>query len=147
MYFHHSLIPRVAYFLLPLESKQEATSGWNLTKCISEVKVNQLKVKNTHGKMCIPPLISKYERMKLSCFSGQQIFKNVAIKCSNLGHFFYSATVSNLPHIYTSCRVKLTPGSVRWLFFDTITMMTVQRHNLLQVWSSIEVGSVLNFTP
>ena len=27
MYFHNSLIPRGAYFLLPLESKQEATSG------------------------------------------------------------------------------------------------------------------------
>ena len=53
MYFHNSLIPRGAYFLLPLESKQEATSGWNFTKCISEVKVNQLKVKNTHVKMGI----------------------------------------------------------------------------------------------
>ena len=51
MYFHHSLIPRGAYFLLSLESKQEATSGWNFTKCISEVKVNQLKVKNIHVKM------------------------------------------------------------------------------------------------
>ena len=29
---------------LPLESKQEVTSGWNLTKYISEVKVNQLEV-------------------------------------------------------------------------------------------------------
>ena len=45
MYFHNSLIPRGAYFLLPLESKQEATSGWNFTKWISEVKVNQLKVR------------------------------------------------------------------------------------------------------
>ena len=45
MYFHNSLIPRSAYFILPLESKQEATSGWNFTKCISEVKFNQLKVK------------------------------------------------------------------------------------------------------
>ena len=43
--------PRGAYFLLPLESKQEATSGWNFTKCISEVKVNQLKVKNIHVRM------------------------------------------------------------------------------------------------
>ena len=51
MYFHNSLIPRGAYFLLPLESKQEATSGWNFTKCISEVKVNQLKVKNMHVRM------------------------------------------------------------------------------------------------
>ena len=51
MYFHNSLIPRGAYFLLPLESKQEATTGGNFTKCISEVKVNQLKVKNMHVKM------------------------------------------------------------------------------------------------
>ena len=40
MYFHNSLIPRGAYFLLPL-------------KCISEVKVNQLKVKNMHIRMGI----------------------------------------------------------------------------------------------
>ena len=53
MHFHNSLIPRGAYFLLPLESKQEATSGWNFTKCISEVKVNQLKVKNMHVRMGI----------------------------------------------------------------------------------------------
>ena len=53
MYFHNSLIPRGAYFVLPLESKQEATSGWTFTKCISEVKVNQLKVKNMHVKMGI----------------------------------------------------------------------------------------------
>ena len=53
MYFHNSLIPRGAYFLLPLESKQEATSGWNFTKCISEVKVKELKVKNMHVKMGI----------------------------------------------------------------------------------------------
>ena len=53
MYFHNSLIPRGAYFLLPHESKQEATSGWNFSKCISEVKVNQLKVKNIHVKMGI----------------------------------------------------------------------------------------------
>ena len=38
---------------LPLESKEEATSGRNFTKCISEVKVNQLKVKNVHVKMGI----------------------------------------------------------------------------------------------
>ena len=41
MYFHNSLIPRGAYFPLPLESEQ----------CISEVKVNQLKVENMHFKM------------------------------------------------------------------------------------------------
>ena len=53
MYFHNSLIPRGAYFLLPLESKQEATSGGNFTKCIAEVKVNQFKVKYIHVKMGI----------------------------------------------------------------------------------------------
>ena len=53
MYFHNSLIRREAYFLLPLESKQEATSGWNFTKCISEVTINQLKVKNMHVRMGI----------------------------------------------------------------------------------------------
>ena len=53
MYFHISLIPRGAYFLLPLQGKQEATSGWNFTKYISDVEVNQLKVKNIHVKMGI----------------------------------------------------------------------------------------------
>ena len=53
MYFHNSFIPRGAYFLLPLESKQEATWGWNFTKYLSEVKVNQLKAKNMHVKMGI----------------------------------------------------------------------------------------------
>ena len=53
MYFYISLIPRGTYFLLPLESKQEASSGCNVTKCISELKVNQLKVKNIHVKMGI----------------------------------------------------------------------------------------------
>ena len=53
MYFQNSLIPWGAYFLLPLESKEEATSRWNFTKCISEIKVNQLKVENIHVKMGI----------------------------------------------------------------------------------------------
>ena len=53
MYFHNSLIPRGAYFLLLLESKQEATTGSNFTKCISEVKINQLKVKNMHVRIGI----------------------------------------------------------------------------------------------
>ena len=56
MYCHISLIPRGAYFLLTLEGKQEATSGLNFTKCISEVKVNQSKVKNIHAKMGISTL-------------------------------------------------------------------------------------------
>ena len=49
-----------AYFLLPLDSKQEATSGWNFTKCISEVKVNQLKEKNTNVKMSISTFKLRY---------------------------------------------------------------------------------------
>ena len=62
MYFHNSLIPRGAYFLLPLESKQEATSGFNFTKCIPEVKVNQLKVKDMHVRMGISTFkIAKFE--------------------------------------------------------------------------------------
>ena len=65
MYFHNSLIPRGAYFLLPLESKQEATSGWNFTKCISEVKVNQLKVKNMHVRMGISTF-----KAKKNCYIG-----------------------------------------------------------------------------
>ena len=36
--------PGLHTLFLPLESKQEVTSGWNLTKYISEIKVNQLKV-------------------------------------------------------------------------------------------------------
>ena len=45
--------PGVHTFFLPLESKQEATLGWNFKKCISEVKINQYKVKNMHVKMGI----------------------------------------------------------------------------------------------
>ena len=62
MYFHNSLIPRGAYFLLPLEIKQEATSGWNVTKCIPEVKVNQLKVKNIHVKMGVSIFNMSYSK-------------------------------------------------------------------------------------
>ena len=36
-----------------MESKQEVTSGWNFTKCIPEVKVNQLQVKSMHVRMGI----------------------------------------------------------------------------------------------
>ena len=56
MYFHNSLIPRGAYFLFSLESKQEATSGWNFTKCISEVEVNTLKWKICMLEWAYPPL-------------------------------------------------------------------------------------------
>ena len=68
MYFHNSLIPRGAYFLLPLESKQETTSGWNFTKCISEVKVNQLKVKNMHVSMGISTFKESWRFAISYCF-------------------------------------------------------------------------------
>ena len=48
----NSLLPRGAFFS-PLESNNEVTSGWNFPKCISEVKVKQLKVKNIPVKMGI----------------------------------------------------------------------------------------------
>ena len=63
MYFHKSLIPKDAYFLLPLESKQEATLGWT-SKCISEVKVNQLKVKNIHVKIGISTFKTGFQRIQ-----------------------------------------------------------------------------------
>ena len=71
MYFHNNLIPRDAYFLLPLESKQEPTSGRNFTKCISEVKVNQLKVKNMHVR--IGTSTFKFHFFKNHC---KQLIKN-----------------------------------------------------------------------
>ena len=59
-------------------------------------------------------------------------------------HFFnLHPAVSNLPHVHTSCRVKLTLGRVRWILFDTIAVQC--QH--LWVWPSIEVASVLNLTP
>ena len=53
MYFHNSLIPRDAYFLLPLESKQESYLRVKLHKMHSEIKADQLKVKNMHVRMGI----------------------------------------------------------------------------------------------
>ena len=61
MYYHNSLIPRRAFFLLPLVTKQEATSGWNLTECILKVKVNQLE-ENTHVRMVTPPFFKVTRR-------------------------------------------------------------------------------------
>ena len=76
MFFHISLIPRGAYFLLPLESKQEATTGWNFTKCISEVKVNQLKVKNIHVKMGISTFNYKIAQHSFQIVHLSQVFYN-----------------------------------------------------------------------
>ena len=65
--------PRGAYFLFTLETKQEATSGWDFTKCISEVKVNQLKLKNV--KMGISNFNKVFESMKNSiCHCASVIF-------------------------------------------------------------------------
>ena len=73
MYLHNSLIPRVTFLLLALGGKQEATSGQNLTKCISELKVNQLKLKYTHVKIDSYPLKSYSEGKKLNWMSGYGI--------------------------------------------------------------------------
>ena len=81
MYFHNILIPRDAYFLLPLESKQEATSEWNFTKCISEVKVNQLKVKYMHVRMGISTFKEIVGRL---CFTPQQYQSKSALQVITL---------------------------------------------------------------
>ena len=110
MYFHNSLIPRVAYFLLPLESKQEATSGWNFTKCISEVKVNQLKVKKIYMlKWAHPPLstqivtlVSPHTFMLIaymkSCIFERYNYNficestNLQVKCQSTAHITPKST-------------------------------------------------------
>ena len=51
MYFHDSLSPVSPTYLLPQERKLEATLRQNCTKCVILVKVNQLRVKNTHTKL------------------------------------------------------------------------------------------------
>ena len=85
MYFHDSLISRGAYFLLLLESKQEATSGWNFTKCISEVKVNQLKVKNMLLKWAYPPLNMHDKVIVSGNLQVVQIFNRwMSFWCQNL---------------------------------------------------------------
>ena len=93
MYFHNSLIPRGAYFLLPLESKQEATSGWNFTKYISQVKLNQFKVKNVHVKM------------------GISTFKNVKLSANVIAEFEEWLTASIIP-------VGRSRRGVKTLFLD-----------------------------
>ena len=95
--------PGVHTFVLPLESKQEATWGWNFTKCISEVKVNQLKVKICMLKWAYPPLTMKNE---LYTFVGQVvlelltkiiIFWSITQDPLNLSkfqwHFLFSRTI------------------------------------------------------
>ena len=75
MYFHHSFIPRGVCFL-PLESKQEATSGQTSQNICQKIKVKQLKVKNAQGKICT--FIFKFKEIIKSvkslfhsfCFAG-----------------------------------------------------------------------------
>ena len=89
MYFHNSLIPRGAYFLLPLESKQEATTGWNFTKCILEVKVNQLKVKNMHVRMGISTfknVLLRFQKFVLQ--NGASGYKNRVCGKQKLSNIF-----------------------------------------------------------
>ena len=88
MYFHNSLIPRGAYFLLPLESKQEATFGWNFTKCISEVKFNQSKVNNIHAKMGISTFKCTWVSSSSSS-KNTNIFLNLFINSINLKMSIY----------------------------------------------------------
>ena len=122
MYFHNSLIPRGAYFLLPLESKQEATSGWNFTKCMLEVKVNQLKVKNIYMSKWAYPLLNisfkKLSRLHLipacrglivcdSDLTNQErkslLYRNLIQKSCNLTiHLFWWLTQEPL-YQYSTC--------------------------------------------
>ena len=106
--FHNSLIPRGAYFLLPLDSKQEASSGWNFTKCISEVKVNQLKVKNMHVRMGISTFNNLFTEGCISwkiSHSSLCILKNISFlitnSWNNSGHldwtYFSSYSVTSHP--------------------------------------------------
>ena len=87
MHFHISLIPRGVYFLLPQwrVNKKLRTSGWNFTKCISEVKVNQLQVKNIHVKMGISIFKAVHNLMSnLFWFFGQD-FDSLACKQTKSG--------------------------------------------------------------
>ena len=108
MYFHISLIPRGAYFLLPLESKQEATSGWNVTKCISEVKINQLKVKNIHVKMGISTFKYFHHVLSKICEHGSKIDPFLQFCC------FFSTLKRLYVRTYIACSWKTT--LIAWIF-------------------------------
>ena len=143
IYFHNSLIPRGAYFLLPLESKLEATSGWNFTKCISEVKVNQLKVKNMHVKMGIstfkqnslfkagfmPKSLAVFQHWRVSCWHFYSHSSCVmSVKCSWSGFFFNSATLG----------VAFCYRSISWMLMTSKTEMykweSGEKQLALSVW-------------
>ena len=87
MYFHNILIPRGAYFLLPLKSKQEATLGRNFTKCISEVKVNQLKVKRMHFEMGISIFNCDALRMMLIMYTPKTKYETPLVLTLNKSLF------------------------------------------------------------
>ena len=131
MYFHHSLIPRGAYFLLPLESKQEATSGWNFTKCISEVKVNQLKVKNLHVRMGI----STFNTFVLYYFPAQkmplQMDRLVTSDCSihKKGCMLFHAI---LEVYFQACFAIFTTWIYNYIIKTWQTNIFVYRHRMIR---------------
>ena len=119
LYFHNNLIPRGAYFLFPLESKQEATSGWNFTKCISEVKVNQLKVKNKHIKMGISTFKSMETQPPLNSEKAQ--FIRNSLICT---HSFWVILKQATPNL-SSHHVSIAHNylfTIRALYLDDQSM-------------------------
>ena len=103
MYFHNSLIPRGAYFLLPLESKQDTTSGWNFTKCISEVKVNQLKWKICMLKWAHPPLNLKITTYPADGVCSQGIIHKITTRFYKIVVRFIVANVHFIRRIVRLC--------------------------------------------
>ena len=59
MYFHNSLIPRGAYFLLPLESEQEATYDIKEKKVISKISFDSNFMFTIYAWLCalVPVLL------------------------------------------------------------------------------------------
>ena len=131
-----SLIPRGAYFLLPQESKQEATSGWNFTKCISEVMVNQLKVKNIHIKMGIstfkPHPISNCE----IAFDTQDCTKNYSL-------LKVWGTTCTLMVLFISDSGSRNFKGELGLFLTPVLMLWGGRHVARHVWRWVIVPSDL----
>ena len=129
MNFHNSLIHRDTYFLLPLESKQEATSRWNFTKCISEVKVNQLKVENIHVKMGISIFNYGYDQTH---FHRYLYTKHI----SKISHRLWeNMSFLHLPKSQNVCK-KPDPGSYRtrilirihnWFLHQLISLVCIEK--------------------
>ena len=139
MYFHNSLIPRGAYFLLPLESKQEATTGWNFTKCISEVKVNQLKVKNMHVKMGIstfnysPMLLPNKKQLQqaISMREFQRLwFVNLWILNFNSSYWFTTGVLNWCVTRNLHMRSKVQRSATKVHIYRLITAYLLLRVNL-----------------